>query len=47
MLDPLADGFKYKEGTVTFLLPKENPKGDDYEIILSGDSGNVSPVFSM
>ncbi|THU87093.1 hypothetical protein K435DRAFT_762862 [Dendrothele bispora CBS 962.96] len=42
----LADGFDILLGTINVTVPDVEP-GDDYEIVLFGDSGNFSPVFEI
>ncbi|KAF8888351.1 hypothetical protein BD779DRAFT_1396025, partial [Infundibulicybe gibba] len=42
----LAQGFDLRSGSVSVVVPSLVP-GDDYHIILFGDSGNVSPAFSI
>ncbi|KIK67385.1 hypothetical protein GYMLUDRAFT_37498 [Collybiopsis luxurians FD-317 M1] len=42
----LAGNFSILAGNVSFIVPCVTPD-DDYSIILFGDSGNLSPVFSI
>ncbi|KAI1790145.1 hypothetical protein LXA43DRAFT_522629 [Ganoderma leucocontextum] len=44
--NPLASGFDILQGWVTVTVPDVQP-GDDYTIVLFGDSGNDSEVFSI
>ncbi|KIM89031.1 hypothetical protein PILCRDRAFT_812920 [Piloderma croceum F 1598] len=44
---PLATGFKYRDGKVTFTLPKNVTNRNDYKVYLFGNSGNGSPEFSI
>ncbi|KDR82374.1 hypothetical protein GALMADRAFT_237652 [Galerina marginata CBS 339.88] len=44
--DPLAKGFKLRDGSVKITVPDVTP-GDDYLIVLFGDSGNTSPTFAI
>ncbi|KAK0221883.1 hypothetical protein IW262DRAFT_1493614 [Armillaria fumosa] len=46
MQNPLADGFDILAGTTTFLVPDVTP-GQDYIVVLFGDSGNRSPRFEI
>ena len=43
---PLASGFDILQGWITVTVPDVTP-GDDYTIVLFGDSGNDSGVFSI
>ncbi|KAJ6525289.1 hypothetical protein DFH09DRAFT_1188806 [Mycena vulgaris] len=43
---PLAGGFNIRDGHLTIHVPDVPPRGD-YIIVLMGDSGNRSPVFSI
>ncbi|KAJ7677481.1 hypothetical protein B0H17DRAFT_944859 [Mycena rosella] len=43
---PLAEGFNIRDGHRTISVPAVPPRGD-YIIVLMGDSGNRSPVFSI
>lgn len=48
MIDrPLASGFKYSAGEVTFVVPNEVFTYANYAVYLFGDSGNASPLFTM
>jgi hypothetical protein len=42
----LASDFKVVNGHVTVQVPKVQP-GNDYSLVLFGDSGNFSPQFSI
>ncbi|KAJ4497100.1 hypothetical protein C8R41DRAFT_736494, partial [Lentinula lateritia] len=42
----LAGNFSILTGNVSFIVPSVTPD-DDYSIVLFGDSGNFSPVFSI
>ncbi|KAF9465034.1 hypothetical protein BDZ94DRAFT_1255152 [Collybia nuda] len=42
----LADNFDILSGTVNFTVPDVDP-GDDYRVVLYGDSGNWSPTFTI
>ncbi|KAN0127597.1 hypothetical protein V8E53_014575 [Lactarius tabidus] len=44
---PLAQGFLLTDGEVTFPLPSTIEPGYNYIIALIGDSGNVSPEFTI
>ncbi|KAM5534972.1 hypothetical protein V8D89_011345 [Ganoderma adspersum] len=44
--NPLASGFDILQGWVTVTVPDVAPS-DDYTIVLFGDSGNDSGVFSI
>ncbi|KAK0187941.1 hypothetical protein F5146DRAFT_1226310 [Armillaria mellea] len=46
MQNPLAEGFDIFAGTVSFRVPDVTP-GQDYIVVLFGDSGNRSPRFSI
>ncbi|KAK7690383.1 hypothetical protein QCA50_007041 [Cerrena zonata] len=43
---PLAQGFSIFAGTVSFSVPDVPPK-ENYIVCLFGDSGNISPIFSI
>ncbi|KAF8817203.1 hypothetical protein BYT27DRAFT_7075331 [Phlegmacium glaucopus] len=43
---PLAQGFKLRDGNVTITVPDVPPR-DDYLIVLFGDSGDTSPSFAI
>lgn len=43
---PLAAGFSILDGTVQVQVPNVTP-GDDYQVVVFGDSGNYSPTFSI
>ncbi|KAJ7442619.1 hypothetical protein FB451DRAFT_98274 [Mycena latifolia] len=43
---PLAEGFDIRDGHRTITVPAVPPRGD-YIIVLMGDSGNRSPVFTI
>jgi hypothetical protein len=42
----LASNFKVVNGHVTVQVPKVQP-GTDYSLVLFGDSGNFSPLFTI
>jgi len=44
--NPLASGFKLTDGNVTFKVPQVQTK-TNYIVALIGDSGNVSPQFTI
>ncbi|KAF7985570.1 hypothetical protein HWV62_3843 [Athelia sp. TMB] len=44
---PLASGFKYSAGAVSFVVPNELVQRSNYAVFLFGDSGNKSPFFTM
>ncbi|EIN05326.1 hypothetical protein PUNSTDRAFT_137439 [Punctularia strigosozonata HHB-11173 SS5] len=44
--DPLATGFSILDGSHVVTVPDVTP-GDDYSLVLFGDSGNFSPEFSI
>ncbi|PBK74807.1 hypothetical protein ARMSODRAFT_1080491 [Armillaria solidipes] len=46
MQNPLAEGFDILAGTASFLVPDVTP-GQDYIVVLFGDSGNRSPKFKI
>ncbi|KAH8099421.1 hypothetical protein BXZ70DRAFT_1009230 [Cristinia sonorae] len=46
ILHPLSTGFSIGDGNVTITVP-DVPTRDDYIVVLLGDSGNVSPEFSI
>ncbi|EKM52112.1 uncharacterized protein PHACADRAFT_262590 [Phanerochaete carnosa HHB-10118-sp] len=43
---PLAQGFDLREGKVQVEVPNVTP-GNDYIVVLMGDSGNKSPTFTI
>ncbi|KAF8586113.1 hypothetical protein K439DRAFT_985190 [Ramaria rubella] len=43
----LASGFSLLAGRQVITLPGNLTSRDDYEIVLFGDSGNVSPAFTI
>lgn len=44
---PLAQGFNLTQGSVNVTIPANVTAGDDYIIVLMGDSGNWSNQFSI
>ncbi|KAJ7600821.1 hypothetical protein C8J56DRAFT_768118, partial [Mycena floridula] len=44
---PLAKGFPLSRGWVTCQLPANVVPRNDYFVILFGDSGNSSPIFTV
>jgi len=44
--DPLASGFDIRLGTIEITVPDVTP-ADDYEVVLFGDSGNISQDFTI
>ncbi|KLO16785.1 hypothetical protein SCHPADRAFT_887532 [Schizopora paradoxa] len=44
--EPLAANFSLFDGHVLVQVP-ELPAGDDYSVVLFGDSGNESPLFKI
>ncbi|KZV73716.1 hypothetical protein PENSPDRAFT_626973 [Peniophora sp. CONT] len=44
---PLAYGFKLIDGTVNYTVPSNATARPNYFLVLVGDSGNVSPKFSI
>ncbi|GLB37439.1 hypothetical protein LshimejAT787_0404900 [Lyophyllum shimeji] len=42
----LADNFDILSGTISVTVPNVGP-GDDYRVVLFGDSGNWSPPFTI
>ncbi|KLO11489.1 hypothetical protein SCHPADRAFT_793926, partial [Schizopora paradoxa] len=44
--NPLAAGFNITTGSATITVPDVAP-GNDYIIALLGDSGNISPTFTI
>ncbi|EKM50797.1 uncharacterized protein PHACADRAFT_104333 [Phanerochaete carnosa HHB-10118-sp] len=45
--NPLAQGFDLRAGFVPVAIPLSTVSGDDYAIVLFGDSGNLSPTFTI
>ncbi|EKM50800.1 uncharacterized protein PHACADRAFT_104481 [Phanerochaete carnosa HHB-10118-sp] len=45
--NPLAQGFDLRAGFVPVTIPVDTIAGDDYAIVLFGDSGNLSPTFTI
>ncbi|KIP10185.1 hypothetical protein PHLGIDRAFT_11430 [Phlebiopsis gigantea 11061_1 CR5-6] len=43
--NPLAQGFDLRAGQVSVTVPASTAPGADYQIVLFGDSGNLSPDF--
>ncbi|SPO29523.1 uncharacterized protein UTRI_04743_B [Ustilago trichophora] len=43
----LADGFPIKDGKVKVTLPEELKERNDYIIVVMGDSGNASEMFTI
>ncbi|KZV69460.1 hypothetical protein PENSPDRAFT_665726 [Peniophora sp. CONT] len=46
-VDTLAQGFDLRAGEVDVTVPSGLATGNNYSIILMGDSGNVSPQFEV
>ncbi|KAJ2920536.1 hypothetical protein H1R20_g16559, partial [Candolleomyces eurysporus] len=44
---PLASGFSLSDGSVEVEIPSDAASRKDYFIVLFGDSGNVSPNFTI
>ncbi|KAK7694779.1 hypothetical protein QCA50_001967 [Cerrena zonata] len=44
--NPIAKGFKYRDGTVEVTVPDVETR-PDYIVALLGDSGNISPQFTI
>ncbi|KAI0072720.1 hypothetical protein K474DRAFT_1667497 [Panus rudis PR-1116 ss-1] len=44
--NPLAEGFDLEKGSVKFKVPYVEP-GNEYIVVLFGDSGNRSPTFTI
>jgi len=44
--NPLASGFSLRDGSVRVTCPTVSP-GNDYIVVLFGDSGNASPQFTI
>ncbi|GBE84853.1 hypothetical protein SCP_0700330 [Sparassis crispa] len=44
--NPLADGFKMTMGQIEIEVPRVSP-GNNYIVVLMGDSGNRSPTFTI
>ncbi|KAH9992025.1 hypothetical protein BJV77DRAFT_1004014 [Russula vinacea] len=44
--NPLAQGFQLDDGQVTFTVPSV-PTKNNYIVALIGDSGNISPQFTI
>jgi len=44
--EPLASNFSLFDGRVEIEVP-DVPGGDDYQVVLLGDSGNASPAFTI
>ncbi|EPT05168.1 hypothetical protein FOMPIDRAFT_1111829 [Fomitopsis schrenkii] len=43
----LASGFHLADGSVEVTVPSGLDPGSDYQVVLFGDSGNVSPEFTI
>ncbi|KIJ25509.1 hypothetical protein M422DRAFT_216753 [Sphaerobolus stellatus SS14] len=43
----LASGFSLLAGVQEVQVPADIPTGNDYEIVLFGDSGDISPQFTI
>ncbi|KAH8114439.1 hypothetical protein DFH11DRAFT_1466099, partial [Phellopilus nigrolimitatus] len=43
---PLASGFDIRSGSVNIVVPNVEPRSD-YIVALLGDSGNISPKFTI
>jgi len=46
-LATLASGFDLRSGSVDVTVPSDVAPGNDYQIILFGDSGNLSQDFTI
>jgi len=48
-VEPLAQGFNLTDAAVTFDIPCDESivARSDYIIVLMGDSGNASPMFTL
>ncbi|KAG5716652.1 hypothetical protein E4T56_gene16389 [Termitomyces sp. T112] len=44
---PLAKGFDILNGRQEVTIPADTAPGDDYSVVLFGDSGNNSPKFTI
>jgi len=44
--EPLAAAFDLRSGSIAIQVPNV-PPGDDYQLVLFGDSGNFSPSFTI
>ncbi|KAH7885661.1 hypothetical protein F5I97DRAFT_1130267 [Phlebopus sp. FC_14] len=44
---PLASGFPIAWGYVQITVPANLTRGDNYTVVLFGDSGNASPAFTI
>lgn len=44
---PLAKDFDLRAGSVDITIPADTEPGNDYAIVLFGDSGNYSPEFTI
>ncbi|VDB91889.1 unnamed protein product [Peniophora sp. CBMAI 1063] len=44
---PLAYGFKLTDGSVNYTIPANATERDSYFLALVGDSGNLSPKFTI
>ncbi|KAI0314655.1 hypothetical protein OF83DRAFT_1135751 [Amylostereum chailletii] len=44
---PLAQGFDLRAGRIEVTVPTNITTGDDYRIVLFGDSGNWGPLFTI
>ncbi|KIP06222.1 hypothetical protein PHLGIDRAFT_73062 [Phlebiopsis gigantea 11061_1 CR5-6] len=42
---PLAQGFDLRSGSQSVTIPADTAPGSDYQIVLLGDSGNLSGAF--
>ncbi|KAH7888669.1 hypothetical protein F5I97DRAFT_1804350 [Phlebopus sp. FC_14] len=45
--NPIAQGFQLSAGQVSVTVPSGTEPGDDWRVVLFGDSGNWSPVFTI
>ncbi|KIJ67812.1 hypothetical protein HYDPIDRAFT_165622 [Hydnomerulius pinastri MD-312] len=45
--NPIAQNFNLSAGQVEITVPKDTQPGDDWIVVLFGDSGNWSPTFTI
>ncbi|KAF9227327.1 hypothetical protein BS17DRAFT_764587 [Gyrodon lividus] len=45
--NPIAQGFLLSAGQVNVIVPEDTQPGNDWMVVLFGDSGNWSPLFTI
>ncbi|KAG6334660.1 hypothetical protein ID866_4427 [Astraeus odoratus] len=45
--NPIKEGFPLSDGQVQVTVPSDVTPGDDWRVVLFGDSGNWSPFFTI